>query len=95
MSLTEKSALFLASLLCLLLVIPSIFNTNVSGQSQSQYSAQNAFPNLSFSQPDGIFPDPTSANRLFVMEQAGVIKVFNNSRDASSSTVYLNITDHG
>jgi glucose/arabinose dehydrogenase len=53
-----------------------------------------AFPNLTFNQPDGIFPDPTNSNRLFVLEQAGVIKVFDNNRNVNSSTVFLDISDH-
>jgi glucose/arabinose dehydrogenase len=50
-----------------------------------------AFPNLTFNQPDGIIPDPTASNRLFVL--AGVIKVFNNERHVNVSQVFLNISD--
>ncbi len=64
-----------------------------AGQTSAQYSAQNAFPNLVFNQPVGLFSDPTGANRLFVIEQPGVIKLFNNTQNVSATTVFLDITN--
>lgn len=53
-----------------------------------------AFPNLTFNQPVGItYADGDRTNRLFVVEQAGRIKVFENSKNASSSKVFLDISD--
>ena len=70
------------------------FSTStVHGQTQGAYSVEVAFPNLTFNQPDGLFPDPANSSRLFVIEQAGIIKVFDNSRNVNSSTIFLNITD--
>jgi glucose/arabinose dehydrogenase len=60
---------------------------------QSGFTFAPAFPNLTFTQPDGIFSDPTNSNRLFVTEQTGVINVFNNSQTTTASTVFLDISN--
>ena len=84
-----KRQLSFAATLCVLLILAT---GNVSAQNSSAYSVTVAFPNLTFNQPDGIFPDPTNSNRLFVIEQAGVIKVFNNAQNVSISSVFLDIS---
>ena len=68
-------------------------SSSVHGQTQSEYSVEDAFPNLTFNQPEGLFYDPSNSNKIYVTEQAGVIKVFDNSRNVNSSMVFLNITD--
>ena len=81
-------------IVCLLVVFASaFFSAQASGQIQNAYSFEIAFPNLTFNQPDGIFTDPSKADKLYVIEQAGVIKVFNNSRNVGNSTVFLDIRD--
>jgi glucose/arabinose dehydrogenase len=65
---------------------------NLSGQNQSLYSADLAFPKLVFNQPVGIVPPGDGTNRLFVIEQAGVIRVFENSQTVAESTVFLDIS---
>jgi len=64
-----------------------------SGQVQTQYAVEVAFPNLTFNFPDGLFNAGDGTNRLFVIEQPGVIRVFENSIDAAASTVFLDISD--
>jgi glucose/arabinose dehydrogenase len=93
--LNNKNRKFItAVLICLLIVFTSaLFSSKTSGQTQSPIMFEGAFPNLTFNQPDGIFPDPTKENRLFVMEQRGVIKVFDNTRNVNHSTVFLDISD--
>ena len=64
----------------------------------SQYDVVNAFPNLTFNDPVGIYYAPDDSNRLFVVEQPGKIKVFNNSSDEIDAQVFLdieNIVDQG
>ncbi len=64
----------------------------------SQYDVVNAFPNLTFNDPIGIYYAPDDSNRLFVVEQPGKIKVFNNSSDEIDAQVFLdieNIVDQG
>ncbi len=57
----------------------------------SQYSLQQAFPNLSFTNPVDLQNAGDGSDRLFVVEQAGVISVFQNDADVTSRTRFLNI----
>lgn len=63
----------------------------VLGQTQNPYSVALAFPNLEFNQFAGIFTPADGTNRLFVIEQIGVIQVFENSPTIATSTVFLDI----
>ncbi|MGE5533503.1 MAG: PQQ-dependent sugar dehydrogenase [Bacillota bacterium] len=65
---------------------------DLSAQTQRAYSVDLAFPNIIFNQPVGIVTPSDGTNRLFVFEQAGVIRVFENSPTVAQSTVFLNIT---
>tara|TARA_Y100000590_G_C15695295_1_gene1004896 strand:- start:433 stop:1737 length:1305 start_codon:yes stop_codon:yes gene_type:complete len=58
----------------------------------ADYEVVNAFPNLSFNDPVGIYHADDSSDRLFVIEQTGKIKVFNNHPDVTSFDVFLDIT---
>lgn len=60
---------------------------------KAQYSLQNAFPNLTFSSPVFLTHAGDNSDRVFVIEQAGRIKVFPNSENASMAKEFLNITD--
>lgn len=60
---------------------------------QAQDILEPAFPNLSFTRPVDLQSPRDETNRLFVVEQAGVIKVFNNTEDASSVQDFLDIRD--
>lgn len=60
---------------------------------KAQYTLQNAFPNLSFNNAVFLTHAADSTDRIFIVEQAGRIKVFPNSSNASSAKEYLNITD--
>jgi glucose/arabinose dehydrogenase len=65
-----------------------------SAQTQSEYGVEVAFPNLTFNQPVGItHAEGDRTNRLFVIEQAGRIIVFENSNNTSTSKVFLDIRD--
>ena len=59
---------------------------------KSEYTAVNAFPNLSFDDPVGVHHAGDGSNRIFVVEQEGRIKVFDNNPDVSSVEMFLNIT---
>lgn len=62
-------------------------------QSDGPIRLDVAFPNLSFTRPvDFQVPDDESG-RIFVVEQAGVIRVFPNSPDAADAEVFLDIRD--
>ncbi len=51
-----------------------------------------AFPSLSFDAPVDIQAPDDGSNRLFVVEQAGVIRVVENDRSADAAPVFLDIT---
>jgi len=56
------------------------------------YSIENAFPNLSFTDPVGIYHADDGTGRLFIIEQSGTIKVFNNDPSTTTVETFLNIT---
>ncbi len=65
----------------------------LSAQTQSAYLVDLAFPKLFFNQPVGIVNSGDGSNRLFVIEQPGVIRVFENAPSVAESTVFLNISN--
>lgn len=62
-------------------------------QAEPEYGVEVAFPSLSFNQPVGIHHAGDGTDRLFVIEQRGVIHVFENSRDVDTASVFLDISD--
>lgn len=50
-----------------------------------------AFPNLTFTRPVLLTHSNDGTDRIFVIEQRGVIKVFSNDSNVSSSTNFMNI----
>lgn len=59
----------------------------------AQFSLENAFPNLSFSSALFLNHAGDGTNKIFIVEQAGRIKVFPNSDTVTSAKVFLDITD--
>ena len=59
---------------------------------QGQYSVENAFPNLLFTDPVGIYHAGDGTDRLFVLEQPGTIKVFSNDPSINNANTFLDIT---
>lgn len=55
------------------------------------YTVVNAFPKLSFTRPVDLQHAPDNSDRLFVLEQAGVISVFPNDPNASEKKTFLDI----
>jgi len=58
---------------------------------KAEYSVVNAFPNLTFQDPVGIHHAGDGSNRIFIVEQEGRIKVFNNNSNENSSQTFLDI----
>lgn len=58
----------------------------------AEYLVENAFPNLSFTNPVGIYHSDDGTDRLFVLEQPGTIKVFDNNQDTDQVDIFLDIT---
>ncbi len=59
----------------------------------AQITYEPAFPNLDFEFPVEIQPSNDGLDRLFVVEQAGRIKVFDNDSNTTSSNTFLDITN--
>lgn len=61
----------------------------------AQVYYENAFPKLSFNFPVEMQAPPDGSNRLCVVEQPGIIKVFGNSPTTLQNeiSIFLNITD--
>jgi glucose/arabinose dehydrogenase len=57
----------------------------------SQVEIQSAFPNLTFSRPVDLQYAGDGSNRLFVVEQQGIIRVFENNPNVSNSSIFLDI----
>ncbi len=76
-----------------LMVTSIIFCLSTTSTIFGQYQLQEAFPNLSFSSPLFLTNAGDGTNRIFVVEQDGIIKVFSNNPGVSSAKVFLNITD--
>ena len=64
----------------------------INGYTQ-QYTIENAFPNLSFSGALYLTNSGDGTNRIFVIEQNGIIKVFPNTASATDTKTFLNISD--
>lgn len=90
-----------AAVLAMILVVASalgvslIFlgNNQAFTEIQGLYGVTEAFPNLSFDQPVGIYHAGDGTNRLFVVAQQGEIYVFENSEDVLTASVFLDIRD--
>ena len=54
---------------------------------------QRVFPALTFTQPVAMLQAPNDASRWFVVEQAGVVRVFANTPQVATSSVFADITD--
>ena len=57
------------------------------------YQLENTFPNLKFNSPVEMIHAGDGTNRLFLLEQEGCIKVFNNNPDVKTAADYLDIRD--
>jgi glucose/arabinose dehydrogenase len=56
-----------------------------------KYSLEVAFPNLKFDDPVELTSPNDNTNRIFVIEQKGVIRVFSNKADEKNAAVFLDI----
>lgn len=60
---------------------------------KAQFNLQQAYPSLTFSSPVDFQHATDGTDRIFVIEQAGIIRVFENNRNTTTTKVFLNITD--
>jgi glucose/arabinose dehydrogenase len=64
----------------------------VSPAPATAFEAKVAFPNLSFSRPVDLQNAGDGSNRLFVVEQAGRIRVFENADTTDNAKMFLDIS---
>lgn len=68
-------------------------NSNPTENQDIAYQVVNAFPNLSFNQPVDLQHAGDDSGRLFVVEQSGIIKVFDNESFTENTSVFLDIRE--
>ncbi|MBI5154773.1 PQQ-dependent sugar dehydrogenase [Candidatus Poribacteria bacterium] len=71
----------------------SLLITELPADNPGTMAVERVFPQLSFSQPVFLSSVPDDSNRLFVVEQDGIIRVFRNETDPATSDEFLNITN--
>lgn len=76
-------------------VLEAVWSANQAFPPASEfvYEVEVAFPNLSFDHPVGLYNAGDGSDRLFVVEQTGMIQVFENKKNTTASTVFLDIRD--
>jgi len=79
----RRERILFAAALCSFFITPAF----------AQLQLEVAFPNLSFSRPVELQHAGDGTNRIFIVEQSGVIKVFQNTAAASTAKTFLNIAD--
>ncbi|GAB3501987.1 PQQ-dependent sugar dehydrogenase [Emticicia fontis] len=57
------------------------------------YQLENAFPNLKFNSPVEFVHAGDGTNRIFVLEQEGLIKVFDNNPLVKAASTYMDLKD--
>lgn len=78
------------------IVIVFIFFISIASCNENKsttFSLEEAFPNLSFSNPVDLQSPRDGTNRLFVVEQQGRIIVFENNPNTTIKKIFLDITD--
>lgn len=83
--------LFTATMIALTILILTPKFPVLGVSSTIQYGIEDSFPNLTFSNPVGIYSANDGTNRLFVVQQNGLIVVFNNSKSTPQTLTFLDI----
>ncbi|HEX2982538.1 MAG TPA: PQQ-dependent sugar dehydrogenase [Ignavibacteriales bacterium] len=86
-----SSVLLLSLLSAQFLACPNVKNSESPENPSGQINIVNAFPNLTFENIVGLEDPRDGTNRLFAVSQNGAIRVFENTPEASSSIVFLDI----
>ena len=79
------------NLLILLQILTATLLFSLAYSTEREYAVEDAFPNLSFTDPVGIYHPSDDTDRLFVLEQPGTIKVFSNDPSTTSVETFHNI----
>lgn len=73
------------------ILISAVLTLTINLYTQVNFSP--AFPSLIFTSPVFLTHSGDGTNRIFVVEQSGVIRVFPNDSSAASYTTFLNLTN--
>jgi glucose/arabinose dehydrogenase len=76
-----------------IIFLTSTLFLSCADNSLPQFNLQQAFPNLSFSNPVDLQNAGDGTDKLFVVEQAGKIYVFENNAYVTVKKLFLNIVD--
>ena len=90
----QKTAISLLSLLIVTISIVFLMSSHSSSLLRTTSAViplENAFPNLSFERPVEFTHAGDGSNRVFVLEQEGRVRVFDNQASTKSAGVYLDI----
>jgi glucose/arabinose dehydrogenase len=63
-----------------------------AGPPQVALTVQRVFPGVSFAFPVAMLQAPNDASRWFVVEQGGVVRVFNNNPTVATTTTFVDIS---
>ncbi len=78
-------------LILLLFAVPARGQDQVVESPDASLQLEEPFPNLRFTRPVDFQTPGDGSDRIFVVEQAGVIKVFDNRSDTGSAGAFLDI----
>ena len=89
---TLCSRLPICFLILLLFAVPARGQNQIVESPDGALQLEEPFPNLRFTRPVDFQTPGDGSDRIFVVEQAGVIKVFDNRSDTGSAGAFLDIT---
>lgn len=88
-----KTILWVLILISITGTVLLVFNLFVPTYKYCDYEIQNAFPNVSFSRPVGIYSPNDGSEKLFILEKGVTIQIIENNKNVSSKHLFLDITD--
>jgi glucose/arabinose dehydrogenase len=74
-------------------ILIALLSLSCSEKTLPQFKLQQAFPNLSFTNPVDLQNPGDGTDRIFVVEQAGRIYVFENHSNVTTKKLFLDIAD--
>jgi glucose/arabinose dehydrogenase len=86
-------AIFFGALVCLNCACTDDDEVSLSPIPTNSIALTNAFTNLNFSRPLDLQSPQDGTNRIFVAEQGGVIKVFENVASVEEAVTFLDLSD--
>ncbi|MDH5402206.1 MAG: PQQ-dependent sugar dehydrogenase [Candidatus Heimdallarchaeota archaeon] len=85
------------SIIVIILLISTLFFIKFAIDRREVYNfdlrIEKAFPNIEFDKPVDFQSTPDDSDLIFVVEQAGIIKVFQNNPKVSSTSIFLDISN--